>query len=95
MSEEKELKRRASLIRAYRTTFTSRSGKIVLRDLMQVHYMLNSSFTPGDPHETAFKEGERNVVVRILQQMNINPNDLLKEIDDIVKENTDVPYDPI
>jgi len=94
MTEEKELKKRAAVIRAYRNTFTSVSGKIVLKDLMQTHYMLSTSFSSSDSHETAFNEGERNVVIRILQKITVNPNDLLKHIENIVEEN-DAYYEPI
>ncbi len=96
MSEEQSLKKRAAIVRAYRTTFSSRSGKIVLKDLIEMHYMLITSFVPGDPYATTLNEGERNVVIRVLQQINMNPNDFLKQIEEIVEgDDTDAPNELI
>ena len=43
----------------------SDTGRRVLEDMMEAHHFMDSSFTP-DPYTTAFNEGERNVVLRIL-----------------------------
>ena len=43
----------------------SPSGKKILEDMKKAHHFYNSTFSP-DPYTTAFKEGERNVVLRIL-----------------------------
>lgn len=48
----------------YLTTFTTPEGERVLADLTSAYYH-RSSFSK-DPYETAFKEGQRAVVVRIL-----------------------------
>ena len=48
----------------YETTFSTKEGERVLADLESAYYH-RSSFTK-DPYETAFNEGSRAVVVRIL-----------------------------
>jgi len=58
---EKELK---NLQKDYYATFKSKEGERVLADLESAYYH-RSSFSK-DPYETAFKEGQRAVIVRIL-----------------------------
>ena len=48
----------------YLTTFTTPEGERVLADLTSAYYH-RSSFSK-DPYQTAFKEGQRAVIVRIL-----------------------------
>ncbi len=48
----------------YQTTFSTKEGERVLADLESAYYH-RSSFTK-DPYETAFNEGSRAVIVRIL-----------------------------
>lgn len=49
----------------YNTFSQSPSGRHVLTDMMKAHHVLSSSFEP-DSYATAFREGERNTVLRIL-----------------------------
>ena len=48
----------------YLTTFTTPEGERVLADLTSAYY--HRSYFSKDPYETAFKEGQRAVIVRIL-----------------------------
>lgn len=48
----------------YGTVFTSEAGKRVLDDL-RVSFSRRTSHTPNDPYTTAFREGQRDVVLRI------------------------------
>lgn len=41
-------------------------GRAWVNDLLVACHMWSPSFTPGDPHATSFKEGERNAASRIL-----------------------------
>lgn len=50
----------------YETVFSSKDGQRVLADLMTKFHMGRSSHAAGDSHETAFREGERHVVLHIL-----------------------------
>ena len=50
----------------YNTCFNvSPTGRDILEDLKKAHHYYDSSFSP-DSYTTAFQEGERNVVLRIL-----------------------------
>lgn len=52
----------------YVAVFGSEAGKRVLRDLMRECYMFGPTYTPGDPHHTAFREGQRAVVTLLLNR---------------------------
>lgn len=65
-------KKQVDRVVAYRAVFGTEEGKIVLYDLIKQHNVLNSTFSK-DPHEHAFKEGERNTVLRILTLLKIDP----------------------
>ena len=56
----------------YLVTFNSKEGERVLADLTSAYYH-RSSFSK-DPYETAFKEGQRAVIVRILNLLKEDNN---------------------
>lgn len=64
---ERQLNHKA-IRQAYLSTFTSDSGEIVLTDL-RASYNDRESFTPNDPHSTAYYEGQRSVFLAILRLM--------------------------
>lgn len=68
----------------YQAIFNSPQGRAVLYDLMETHGMLRSSYTK-DASEALFKEGERNVILRILTLLNTNPVTLLERIEEYEK----------
>ena len=53
----------------YVTVFNSDTGQRVLADLMSQFHMGRSSHASGDACETAFREGERHVVLHILHMI--------------------------
>ena len=53
----------------YETVFSTRHGQRVVADLMSQFNYGRSSHTPGDPYETAFREGERHVILHILNMV--------------------------
>jgi hypothetical protein len=61
MSEEDAVYDR---IMDYSRTFSDGHGRNVLTDLC-AQYEQRSSFVPGDPYATAFREGQRDVVLAI------------------------------
>lgn len=63
----------------YKEIFGSVAGKKVLYDMMKAGNMLQSSFDK-DPHEMAFNEGQRNMVLRILTLLKTDPMELRKFI---------------
>lgn len=56
------------IMEAYHRLFTSADGVLVLND-MEVSYQNRASFVPGDPHYTAFKEGQRSTLLNIRAMM--------------------------
>ena len=53
----------------YETVFSSEAGQRVVSDLMVTFHWGRSSHAPGDPHETAFREGERHVILHLLNML--------------------------
>lgn len=63
--------------RAYHTLFKeTMQGKTVLADMMKAHHVFDSTFS-SKPLEMAFREGERNVVLRILTILDISPEEAI------------------
>jgi hypothetical protein len=89
MADAKEVKiakRSVSKVMAYRKVFDSPEGKKVLLDMMDAHGMLNCTYT-GDVNKMLLKEGERNVILRILALLKMDVAQLQERIDSYVKEN--------
>jgi hypothetical protein len=70
---------------SYQAIFSSKDGEKVLYDLMKEHHMIGSTFTK-DPHEMSFREGERNVVLRIMHILKIDVDALAKRIEEGLKQ---------
>lgn len=70
----------------YKQAFTTASGKAVLLDLLSEHYMMKPVFQgTEDAIGIAFRDGQRQVVLRILSIMQLDIGEiymLLKEGDD-------------
>ena len=67
---EKDLK---ELNLAYKQTFESDNGKIVLEDLKKRCSFYNTTHIKGDSHESAFLEGTRSVILFINNMLNKKP----------------------
>jgi hypothetical protein len=67
----------------YNRTFSTASGKKVLQDLIDSFHVLRPTFSPGDPHLTSFKEGSREVVLRILSLINTDPRKFLEMAEEV------------
>jgi hypothetical protein len=63
------------LVIAYKRIFNSQDGKLVLFDIMNRNYVLNTH--GGD----AFKEGRRAAILEILQSANIS----IEKLDEFLK----------
>lgn len=74
----KKLARRSvSKVKAYQEVFAGPQGQIVLEDLMRTHFILGPTFSK-DVHEMVLREGERNVILRILSLLKMDAK-LLQE----------------
>lgn len=57
------------LVKDYQATFATPFGKNVLNDLMNKCRLNTTSYCQGDPHGTSFHEGNRDVLLYILDMM--------------------------
>ena len=62
---------------AYDQTFGSDWGKAVLDDLMRSCHVLEPTYVQGDTHESAFREGQRQVALYILSTLKYNVSDYI------------------
>ena len=53
---------------AYKTLLNSKDGQIVMKDL-QARYHIHGSTFSIDPNETAYREGQRTVVLFLLSML--------------------------
>ena len=69
---------------AYRELFApSRpEARRVLSDLARYCRVAHTSFVAGDPHQTAFNEGARDVFLHISEMTGLRPEDFLKLLED-------------
>jgi len=58
------------LIKQYKTVFGSDDGKMVMDDLEKRCFYNVTTFAKGDTNETAFYEGNRNVLLFIKSMIN-------------------------
>lgn len=81
-----------TVLKDYQITFGSLHGRRVLTNLMKAHYMLGPCFVKGDSHESALREGERNVILRIFTLLKEDPIALLKRIEAAEREKDEDEY---
>lgn len=78
-------------VQDYKRTFSSQHGKAVLKDLYSNHFLMRHTFVPNDPTSTAFNEGQRQVVLRIMTMLEQDQNAMAEAIEKFIKEtNEDV-----
>ena len=53
----------------YRQVFKTIEGQQVLKDLQRRYHLNATTFERGDPHYSAFLEGQRDVVLTIMHLM--------------------------
>jgi len=85
MNLTKRQKEKNIRIYAYQRLFETEDGKIVLKDLMKCCHFDLPSFD-SDPYQTAFNEGERHLLLRIIQTINADPERLLELMKDNQEE---------
>ena len=75
--------REKSLRHDYLQTFGTPHGKRVLWDILSNCHVFHSSYIPGKPIEnTLFREGERNVGLRIMAMNQIETTEDFQELAD-------------
>lgn len=81
MKFTKKAKQQADLIIAYKRLFDCEDGEKVLLDLCRAGKIDVPTFAPDNQYETAFREGQRYIVLRILKTINSDPAYVAKLIE--------------
>ena len=81
-------KRAERVAEAYRQTLDPQNPKarLILSDLAHYCRVGQTSFVAGDPHQTAFNEGARDVFLHIAESVALRPEDFPRLIEDIADE---------
>ncbi len=64
------------MCRLYRRVFGGAAGKAVLADLSTFCWAMHSTWAPGDPYEAARRDGQRSVILRVYELLNMTPDDV-------------------
>lgn len=59
---------------SYRRTFNTDDGAVVLEDLKKRFSFETTTFVSGDPHQSAFQEGQRAAVLLIARMLSEEPD---------------------
>lgn len=81
-------KKRKLMDSAYKRVFSTHEGQLILQDLIEQHGVLHSVFDQN-PSVMALREGERNVVLRILSLIDCSSSEILKKIKEHSERNTE------
>lgn len=74
----------------YRKVFQTPEGERVFRDLMKQFHGMAVTYFRGDTHETAFREGQRNVLLHIANELNYDYEALEQRLQQMQKESRHV-----
>lgn len=69
----------------YKAAFTTEDGIAVLQDLKK-RFHINTTTFSSDPHEIAYNEGQRTVVMFIISQLEDLPDRALEELKRLAME---------
>lgn len=71
---------------AYIELFQSDDGQTVLKDLVKSTGFMNTTHVSGDPYASAFKEGQRALVSRLIRTANVNYAQLTAMMEQLNRE---------
>jgi len=72
---------------AYHATFLTPSGDRVLKDLYHFCHGMQGTHVTGESHETAFREGQRSVLIRIFHKIKVHDErKMLKRLEEMRDE---------
>lgn len=80
--ETQAAQRQVRLVEKYAHVFGSVDGMEVLHDLMENHWVLKSTaINAKSSRDVVMREGERNVILRILTLLKVDPRQLRERIE--------------
>lgn len=62
---------------AFRRVFNTHDGQLVIKSLFQYCNGPGTSFVAGDPYQTSFNEGQRDVFNHIMGASHLKPEDFI------------------
>lgn len=81
MSEKEKARRRIATLEDYKHVFMTPRGQKVLWDLMKEHFIISPTFHEN-AMEMAYREGQRNTILRILALLKIDTKKLLDKVEE-------------
>jgi hypothetical protein len=81
----KSAKRQSNTFQAYKNVFNTPDGEIVLKDMMFHFGVLRDNFT-GDVNLLLVREGERRVILSILEKLSVDVEGIKERIDKYANE---------
>lgn len=85
MAKSKKSVKQVDKIIDYQLVFGTEAGKLVLHDLMLNNHLLSPTMDKC-PYETAFNEGKRNAILRIMTILKQDPSELMKFLEEREEE---------
>lgn len=82
----KQAEKQSASIADYKELFGTQIGQKVLFDLMKQHGVLSQCYVPGDSHSSAFNDGARTVILRIMKRSKIDVKKMMRILEEINKE---------
>lgn len=82
----KHANKQAKIIVDYQRVFGGEVGKRVLNDLFKRFGFTHTTAIANDPHGTYFNEGQRAVILFILERMKMDTTKLLERIQNLNNE---------
>ena len=81
-NRKKMVKKQIARMTDYRNVFGSQQGERVLLNMMDRHYVRGPTVNKNyNPHETFYKEGQRNVVLEILAKLKLDPEEFRRRME--------------
>lgn len=77
---------RINLQETYEAVFETPQGQQVLKHLCKTYRVHKSAFAPGQPDMTAYMNGQRDVIIAILRQINKDTTKLIQQIEENTRD---------
>jgi len=84
-------KKTKNKIDRYKRVFSSEDGSLILSDLMR-EFHFYSTTAGSTPEEIYFNEGQRSVIISLLEMVNVDTDKYSKHIQTIQKEKQNETY---
>jgi hypothetical protein len=66
----------------FRATFETPQGRRCLKHLMKISGVFSTTHVPGDPYASAFNEGQRAIIMKMVRFMNRDTTSIIQQIEE-------------